>query len=1657
MGRIVRVIMLLAVIAILSHATVLGTTMSWTFRLDPSEVSFFESEPGLVSVTVEGYNAINYLNYPPLPYRIINVLIPQGEVVESYRIVVKSEVELDASIPLAPYMGDYLEDGRKVGVIADREEIVGKDAVFPRWRAQHLGSSYYRDYRLAAFAIYPFRYDLNSSSLTLESEMNLIIETEPTLETSDRLGRMRYVAGFRESAREHIESMVINPEVASIYAFNDIRVDQAENGFAPSYFPSMEGSEVAYVIVTSAEMSSIFQVLADWKTKKGIPTVIRTVEWIQQNYRSGADRGESIRTFIQEAYAKWGVEWVLLAGDTDIIPARYAYCSFFSGAFIPTDMYFSCLDGTWNADGDSVWGETYHSAADPGDDADLYSEVYVGRMPASTYQEAEILVNKALNYAAPYDTISKEKFLILAEVIYPDPYHQGDSIYIDGAEYAEQVFQNHLESNPEVITSRLYESYHLYAGTRCLTLQESLDSLSAGSNQVLHIGHGNKYNMSVGDRNILNFNANQLTNGDALYSMYLMNCTNVAFDTDCLAEHFMLNSNGGAFAVTGSSRAAFPFASRPYMYRYYDLLFADSIVKLGKLHTMSRILFTPGAFGETADRWTHFIYNYLGDPEISLYQGAAKTFTVSKPGTAVFGSNDLMIQVMSGGAPYDSALVCLYKEGDDYAYGFTDVAGMIVFYDFLCKSDGIIDLTVTAPNHCRYMDHILVLPETSPYLRITRAVINDNIVGNGDDKLDAGETVGLSIKLKNTGQSAGEKLYAIIRSSDASVTVIDSTALFPDIPAGSESYGSDGFSFNVASEVLDEQSIEFVIDIYDSTGGFWSESFAFEVHAPELELFVNVLSDTIPYGNNNGFIENGETFLLKIGIKNFGTGSTYGLQGRIRSLDGDIVVTDSISTYSDVPTLGKVYGDGFVLTENNIWSVNYYTFELTDQYGRTLSKRMELRAPGSPHGIVLDASLGPTEIHVTWHPPDSLEAYQYFIYHSLDSGGPYELASMDHVFYTLFRDYDLLPSTVYYYVVTTVDSCGNEGLASSERSTTTSPPQLSGWPNTVGKETASSPKIADIDGDTYPDIVVGAELIYAWHADGTEMVDGDDRPVTWGVLSGEGDNYTATVALADLDGNPGKEIVGASWNTREIYVFDHDGNTLPGWPQDTSHLCWASPLVGDLDGDSDLEVIVCDIDGIVYVWHHDGTEMFDGDDDPATNGPFFKTDELANWHVSTPALADIDEDGISELIICAPQDSIYCLNEDASSAPGWPVSIVDNANLTTSPAVGDIDEDGHLEVVVINQAGRVIGLNHDGTSMTNWPVWIAATGVFFPGSPALADLTGDGKLEVIVPSMDGYCHIFRADGSSLPNWPQAYAAGGYTESSPTIADLDNDGSLDIILGSEEGRVNAWSIDGQYIAGFPIMLNTYVRGTPMVQDLDLDGDIEIVGSCWNQNIYVWDLQAMKHDNYIAWNGFHCNVHNNGWKEYRAASSVEEMLFTYRITDGMIELSWTVVDNVPSWNLHRREMNTDFKLLRAKMKPDDNGLIYYLDISVEEGITYQYRLEADDRPDLYIETDNIDVPVLHAHLYQNHPNPFNPSTMLPFTVPGGKSARQYVQLAVYDVRGTIVKTLAKDMYPSGRHSVRWDGRNNNGESVASGIYFARLSMDGFKQTRKLVLLR
>ena len=108
-------------------------------------------------------------------------------------------------------------------------------------------------------------------------------------------------------------------------------------------------------------------------------------------------------------------------------------------------------------------------------------------------------------------------------------------------------------------------------------------------------------------------------------------------------------------------------------------------------------------------------------------------------------------------------------------------------------------------------------------------------------------------------------------------------------------------------------------------------------------------------------------------------------------------------------------------------------------------------------------------------------------------------------------------------------------------------------------------------------------------------------------------------------------------------------------------------------------------------------------------------------------------------------------------------------------------------------------------------------------------------------------------------------------------------------------------------------------------------------------------------------------------------------------------------------------------------------------------------------LFIRLDSIGKPKL-TQLLQNFPNPFNPETWIPYQL----SEDSLVSISIYDTTGKLIRTLplgyqSAGFYNSRARAAYWDGRNETGESVASGIYFYQLTTPSFHQTQRLVIIK
>jgi hypothetical protein len=170
---------------------------------------------------------------------------------------------------------------------------------------------------------------------------------------------------------------------------------------------------------------------------------------------------------------------------------------------------------------------------------------------------------------------------------------------------------------------------------------------------------------------------------------------------------------------------------------------------------------------------------------------------------------------------------------------------------------------------------------------------------------------------------------------------------------------------------------------------------------------------------------------------------------------------------------------------------------------------------------------------------------------------------------------------------------------------------------------------------------------------------------------------------------------------------------------------------------------------------------------------------------------------------------------------------------------------------------------------------------------------------------------------------------------------------------------------------------------------------------------------------------------------------------------------------AWRLSQCEENVEFMISRAEgtgsefekltaARPSRSGLDFaYRDAACVPGTAYRYRVEYSDgsKTVSLFETGRIMTPAMRLTLYQNQPNPFNPSTTIRYYLP----ERMRVLLEIYDTSGRLVARLVDDEQERGDKAVRWDGRGIRGNAVSSGVYYYRLRAGKDIVSRKMVLLK
>lgn len=783
---------------------------------------------------------------PVLPYQALNLLLPPGH--EAVRISFEGfdETLLPGYYKLIP--GQYSRPLSDPGipVITENEDVYRSMEVYPVEAVGHLSTQFMNGFGFAQSVFTPVKYIPAKGEISYYKKVIVRIETRETTKGRNALQNI----SSSETVRKNCLRTAQNPELVDSY-------------------PVRRTSSTDYqiLIITPQSFTTQIEALAQLYLPRGMKTQITTTQFIESNM-SGIDMPEKIRNYIIQQYQQHNIEHVVLGGDVEHVAYRGFYChvqssSVYEDNNIPSDLYYSALDGNWNTNGNNLWGEI-------GED-DLLPDISVGRMSFSNSTELAAMLNKTTRY---------QNQPILGEL--RNPLLAGENLYYSpdtwGSDYLELLLGTHSDNG--YTTTGIPDNHNivkLYDEISTWSASDLMNTINTGRNFIHHVGHANdSYVMKLSNWDITNANFSGVNGTTHNFPVvYTHGCICGAFDVnDCIAEKMVSIENFASVFISNSRYGWFNEGQTEgpsaHMHReFVDAMFTDSLNRAGRAHTESKIetapwVNAPGQWEEGALRWCFYDCNVLGDPAMAIWTNEPIAIATDYPASITTGTAQFNVTVTTGGAPAKGLTAALLRNGILYGTGNTNINGIAsVVIDPLIIEPGDAQLVISGYNCLPTYYPVTFIAGESPYIVYHSHTLID-ITGNNNGQPDFGETISLSITLQNLGLGEAQNVVATISSADPYVTITDEVENYGTIQAGGLASVENGFAFQISDQVPDNHIISFTLTAVSNET--WMSEFTILAFAPVLEAGEALVDD----GAGNEIPDPGEMFNLNIELINSG-------------------------------------------------------------------------------------------------------------------------------------------------------------------------------------------------------------------------------------------------------------------------------------------------------------------------------------------------------------------------------------------------------------------------------------------------------------------------------------------------------------------------------------------------------------------------------------------------------------------------------------------------------------------------------------------------------------------------------------------------------------------------------------------------------------------
>ncbi len=689
----------------------------------------------------------------------------------------------------------------------------------------------WRDVKLTGLHITPFTYNPATKELTAITHMRVEVNFEG-----------------EDASMNFNPKMELSPKFYSMYEAAIPNFDDL--GYTLTY---REEPGIKYLVITNEEALDAIQPLVDWKNQMGHTTEVRTLE-------AGFEDPQDFKTYITELYQEDGLEYVLMVGD--------AYPNGGSGGgdnIVP--MYY------WNPGGDASYSDSWYTCLDG--PSDHFADLAIGRFvyDANSLDELELQIGKTMtHYLTPdmSDNWAENTILVAHKEQYPGKYTQ---------------CCNEITTFDYSIQTPIFEK--AYGGENYTNAQVVEFVNSTGVGIFNYRGHGSATQLwdwtNSGPSHFTAAEVSQLNNVDKLFVFFDVCCDNmdiVAHANDCLCESFMKHETGSV-AVNGAIIPSYTIPNHDYDKEMYKALFEENITNIGYITNYANltVLNVHGEIGKSNVR----TYLWLGDASIEPWTMQPTELAVSHDQQLFLGMSEFSVTVSGSNGSTEGAMVCV-SNADRSIYGvaYADGSGLATIdFGAAVQDPGNVMVTVTGHNYVPYQAEIPVIPQEGAYVVKDSFVVND-AAGNGNGMMDYAESILISLSVKNVGIVMAENVVVTISTEDEYVTITDGEENYGNVDPDEVVTIEDGFALDVAENIPDGHAVIFDVMASDGTDG-WASTLVISGHAPALAF--NGYSVDDASGNNNGFLDPGETVEMTVNVINNGSADAYTVIAALTSSD----------------------------------------------------------------------------------------------------------------------------------------------------------------------------------------------------------------------------------------------------------------------------------------------------------------------------------------------------------------------------------------------------------------------------------------------------------------------------------------------------------------------------------------------------------------------------------------------------------------------------------------------------------------------------------------------------------------------------------------------------------------------------------------------------